>query len=294
MVTDFYGLPIRSLENNQLRIDYLLEAGPRLVRLVLAGSTDNLLAEVPDLHWPTPWGDYYLQGGHRVAIAPEALELSYMPDNSGLVVEDVPGGVRLLRPTEIGSGVSKSIEIQLHPDRPALTLRHAVSNVRSEPIEIAAWSITQLNPGGIAVAPLRTTSIMDRHRPDRQLVLWPYALWRDKRLFVDDEFVWIDAQPAEEELKIGLLARGWLGYLRSGVFFLKRFDPQLEQPHPDLNTNAQLYCNHRFIELETLAPLAVLEPGQSSVHLETWEIYRAEDVPPTIEGLRNWLSTLSL
>ena len=50
----------------------------------------------------------------------------------------------------------------------------------------------------------------------------------------------------------------------------------------------------RFIELESLAPLAVLEPGQSSVHLETWEIYRADDMPPTIEGLRNWLSTLGL
>src|SRR5512139_269034 len=294
MVTDFHGLPVRSLENDHLRVDYLLEAGPRLVRLILAGSTDNLLAEVPDAHWPTPWGEYYLHGGHRVAIAPEALELSYVPDNSGLVIEDVPGGVRLFRPTEIGSGVSKSIEIQLHSDRPALTLRHAVSNVRSEPIEIAAWSITQINPGGIAVAPLRTTSIADRHRPDRQLVLWPYASWQDKRLFVDDEYVWINAQPAEEELKVGLLARGWLGYLRSGVFFLKRFDPQLTLPHPDLNTNAQLYCNHSHLELETLAPLTLLEPGESSVQLETWEIYRVEDVPSTIEGLGELIQSLHL
>jgi hypothetical protein len=294
MVTDFHGLPIRSLENDQLRIDYLLEAGPRLVRLILAGSTDNLLAEVPDVHWPTPWGEYYLQGGHRVAIAPEALELSYVPDNSGLVIKDMPGGVRLICPADAALGFGKSIEIQLHPDRPALTLQHAVHNDRLEPIEIAAWSITQLNLGGIAVAPLRTTPVMNRHRPDRQVVLWPYASWQDERLFADDDYVWIDARPAEEELKIGLLARGWLGYLRSGVFFLKRFDPQLELPHPDLNTNAQLYCNHRFIELETLAPLAVLEPGQSSVHVETWEIYRDIDVPPGIEGLSQLIRTLAL
>jgi hypothetical protein len=294
MATDFHGLPVRSLENDHLRVDYLLEAGPRLVRLILAGSTDNLLAEVPDVHWPTPWGEYYLQGGHRVAIAPEALEMSYVPDNSGLVVEDVPGGVRLIQPVEIGSGAGRSIEIQLQPGRPALTLRHAVRNDRSEPIEIAAWSITQLNLGGIAVAPLRTTTVVNRHRPDRQVVLWPYASWQDERLFADDDYVWIDARPAEEELKIGLLARGWLGYLRSGVFFLKRFDPQLELLHPDLNTNAQLYCNHRFIELETLAPLTVLESGQSSVHVETWEIYRDIDVPPSIEGLSQLIRTLAL
>jgi hypothetical protein len=294
LTIDFHGLPTRSLENDQLRIDYLAEAGPRLVRLILAGSTENLLAEVPDVHWPTPWGEYHLRGGHRVALAPEALELSYVPDDRGVVIEDVPGGVRLIGPTEIGSGVSKSIEIQLQPDRPVVTLRHALCNDRSEPIEIAAWSITQLNLGGIAVAPLRTASIRNRHRPDRQLVLWPYTLWQDERLFADDENVWIDAQPTEEELKIGLLARGWLGYLRSGVFFVKRYDPQLERLHPDLNTNAQLYSNHRFIELESLAPLEVLEPGQSSVHVETWEIYRDLALPQNIEGLSQFIQTLVL
>ncbi len=294
MPADFHALPTRSLESDHLRIDYLAEAGPRLVRLILAGSTDNLLAEVPDMHWPTPWGEFHVRGGHRVAIAPEALGLSYVPDNDSLLIEDVPGGVRLIQPADAAAGVSKSIEIQLHPDRPGLTLRHGVRNVRLQPVEIAAWAITQLKLGGIAVAPLRTTSMGDRHCPDRQLVLWPYSSWQDERLFADDDYIWIDAQSAEEEIKIGLLARGWLGYLRSGVFFLKRFDPQLDRLHPDLNTNAQLYCNGRFIELESLAPLTLLEPGQSSVQLETWEIYRAADVPPTIEGLRNWLSTLSL
>lgn len=294
MTTDFHGLPTRSLENDHLRIDYLVQAGPRLVRLFLAGSTDNLLAEVPDVHWPTPWGEYHLRGGHRVAIAPEALELAYVPDNDDLLIEDVPGGVRLMGPTEAASGIGKSIEVQLQSDRPVITLRHAVRNDRVEPIEIAAWSITQLALGGIAVAPLRTTSGINRHRPDRQVVLWPYTSWQDERLFADDDYVWINAQPGPEELKLGVLARGWLGYLRSGVFFLKRFDPQLELSHPDLNTNAQVYCNDRFIELESLAPLAVLEPGQSSVHVETWEIYRDVDVPQSIEGLSEWIAALVL
>ena len=294
MTTGFYGLPTRSIGNDHLRIDYLAKAGPRLVRLILAGSTDNLLAETPDIHWPTPWGEYRLRGGHRVAVAPEALELSYVPDDDGVIVEEIRGGVRLIGPTEEPSGVGKSIEVQLQPDRPALTLRHAVRNDRSEPIEIAAWAITQLPVGGIAVGPLRTTSIVNHHRPDRQLVLWPYMTWQDERLFADDDHVWIDALPGEEELKIGLLARGWLAYLRSGVFFLKRFDPQLELPHPDLNTNAQVYCNDRFIELESLAPLAVLEPGQSSVHVETWEIYRDVDVPQSIEGLSEWIAALAM
>ena len=245
-MTDFHGLPTRSISNDHLRLDFLTEAGPRLIRLFLADSTENLLAEVPDVHWPTPWGEYYLRGGHRVALAPEALELSYVPDNTGLIVEEMTDGVRLIRPTEIGSGVSKSIEVQLQPDRPALTLRHTVRNDRSEPIEIAAWSITQLPLGGLAVAPLRARQDGNRQRPDRQLVLWPYTSWQDARLFADDDYVWIDAQPDEEECKVGLLARGWLGYLRAGTFFLKRFDPQLELLHPDYNTNAQSVLQSAF------------------------------------------------
>ena len=293
-MTDFHGLPTRSIANEHVRLDFLADAGPRLVRLFLGDSTENLLAEVPDTHWPTPWGEYYVRGGHRVSPAPEALDLSYVPDNAGLIVEELTNGVRLIRPTEIGSSVSKTIEIQLHPDRPALTLRHTVRNDRSEPLEIAAWAITQLPLGGLAVAPLRARQDGNRQRPDRQLVLWPYSSWQDARLFADDDFVWIDALPDEEEFKVGLLARGWLGYLRSGVFFLKRFDPQLDLLHPDYNTNAHLYSSRSYIELETLAPLSVLEPGGASIHVETWEIYRADDVPQTIEGLSEWVSALML
>lgn len=291
---DFHGLPTRSLANDHLRFDFLAEAGPRLVRLILANSTENLLAEAPDVHWPTPFGEYYLRGGHRVAIAPEALELAYVPDNTGLMIEELPDGVRLSGPAETRSGIGKSIEIQLHPDRPTLTLRHTVRNDRSVPIELAAWSITLLPLGGLAVAPLRTRQDGNRNRPDRQLVLWPYTSWQDARLFADDDYVWIDAQPDLEEFKVGLLARGWLGYLRAGVFFLKRFDPQLELQHPDYNTNAQLYCNQQYLEIESLAPLSWLEPGQSSVHVETWEIYRDVHVPQTIEGLSEWVSSLWL
>jgi hypothetical protein len=154
MTIDFHSLPTHSLVNDHLQLDYLAEAGPRLVRLFLAGSTDNLLAEAPDVHWPTPFGEYYLRGGHRVALAPEALELSYVPDNTGLIVEELPAGVRLSSPTEIGSGVSKAIEMQLQPDRPALTLRQTVRNDRPEPIEIATWSVWPLRrcvPGGMAI-----------------------------------------------------------------------------------------------------------------------------------------------
>ena len=86
MIDDFYGLKTLSLNSPYLRLDYLAEAGPRIVRLMLAGSDQNVLAETPDLSWPTPNGDYYLRGGHRLWHAPEAPIRSDVPDNHGLSI----------------------------------------------------------------------------------------------------------------------------------------------------------------------------------------------------------------
>jgi hypothetical protein len=51
-----------------------------------------------------------------------------------------------------------------------------------------------------------------------------------------------------------------------------------------------VYCNDQFVELESLAPLRRLEPGQSTTHIETWEFYTGLDLPPTLEGARALLN----
>ena len=95
-VTDgFYGLPTRTVANDHLRLDVLAEAGPRIVRLFLAGLDENQLAETPDVKWETPSGEYCLQGGHRLWHSPEASPRSSIPDNSGLEIEEVEDGVLL-------------------------------------------------------------------------------------------------------------------------------------------------------------------------------------------------------
>ncbi|MDR3577146.1 MAG: hypothetical protein P4L50_25070 [Anaerolineaceae bacterium] len=42
---------------------------------------------------------------------------------------------------------------------------------------------------------------------------------------------------------------------------------------PDNNCNAESYCHSDFVELESLAPLNKLAPGNSVYHIETWELY---------------------
>jgi len=51
-------------------------------------------------------------------------------------------------------------------------------------------------------------------------------------------------------------------------------------PHPDNNCNAEMYCGDQFAELESLAPLKVLNPGASLNHIETWDIFYELDSLP--------------
>ena len=123
MSTNFYGLPTRSLDNGHVRLEYLAEAGPRIVRLFASGSNENLLAELPDMKMDTAYGPYFIRGGHRLWHAPEAFPRSYLPDNDGLLVEDLADGVRMTQPVEPASGIRKSIEVRLAPGQAWLRSR---------------------------------------------------------------------------------------------------------------------------------------------------------------------------
>jgi hypothetical protein len=296
MADDYYGLPTGSLESEYLHLEYLTTAGPRIVRLSLAGSPQNLLAELPDATESTPIGDYHLRGGHRLWHAPEANPRSYLPDNSSLEVEELVAGVRLVQPTEALSGIRKSVEVRLHAERAEVTVRQGLRNDGIWPVELAPWGITQLPLDGVAILPQQRGPLdASGLQPNRQLVLWPYASWRDPRLVLDDDYVLVQATPLVPACKVGYLSRhGWVAYLRQDVLFVKRFDPRPEALHPDFGCNAEFYCGERFIEMESLAPLTRLEPGQTAEHVETWEIYSGIDVPQTIEGVRSAVKTVGL
>lgn len=292
MSTDYYGLPTRSISNQHLRLDFLSEAGPRIVRLMLGQSDQNLLAEVPDISWSNQFGEFFLRGGHRLTHAPESPR-SYVPDGAGLIVENLPNGVRL-QTLEAATKIRKSMDIYLSPDRPQVTLHHRLQNAGDDTLELAPWSITQMRLGGLVVMPICAAIDADGLLPDRHIVVWPYTRWHDARLRVEDDGVFVTAQPGMPPLKVGGLNRGWIGYLHDDVFFAKRFDPRLDQPHPDRNCNVEVYCNDRFVELETLAPLIALRPGETAEHVETWEVHCHLEAPQSIDGARAVIAALGL
>ncbi len=221
---------------------------------------------------------------------------SYIPDNEGLVFEQTAEGVRLTGPVEPVTSIQKSIEITLHPDRPAATLTHRLMNHGIWPVELAPWAITQVPLGGMAVLP-QTKTPLDQSGllPNRQFALWPYSSWEDQRLQLYDDYILIQGDEKMPPIKIGYANRaGWVAYLRQGVFFCKKCTFQAGAKYPDFGSNTECYCDNRFLELETLGPLAHLEPEESAQHIETWEIYTARGVPATRTGIAEFVRELGL
>jgi len=292
---EFHGERTLVLTSEHLQVEVLAEAGPRIVRVRLAGSSENVLGEVPDIGWETPWGEYHLRGGHRLWSAPENPPLTSAPDEGGLIVTETANGVRLER-LEPQSSLRKSIEIELAADAAQLTLRHELSNEGEAAVSQAPWGITILPLGGVAILPQQRGAVDGNDfLPNRSLILWPYSSIADPRLELDDELVLIRATEAMAPFKIGYFNRaGWAGYVRGDVFLCKRFEPQPDRVHADLGSNVEVYCDKRLLELETLAPLATLERGERAVLTERWDLHRVDASPAMRAGIRELISSFDL
>ena len=268
----YYSQPAGRLENDHLTLDYLIESGPRLVRLILKSLGENLLAETPDYQLDSPHGRFHLWGGHRLWHAPETAARTYVPDDSELRVVNLNDGVSLTRDDPI-TGIRKELTVVLAPGEPRVRLAHRLTNTGLWTVELAPWAITQLRLGGTAVLP--TGGLVDAEGllPNRLVALWPYSRWDDPRFRPGEEAIEIAGVTSEGPFKLGYMNRaGWMAYRYEGVTFTKRWTPQPERPHVDFGCNAEVYASDRHIELETLGPLVRLAPGEAVEHVEEWEI----------------------
>jgi hypothetical protein len=279
-------LPFASVENNFLRLDYLTTTGPRIIGLYARGVDGNLLAETPDVHWPTPHGEYYLRGGHRLWTAPENPFYT-CPENEVSVIKEKDRVV--LRSSIDASGLEK--EISFHLDENRVHLIQQVTWHGDEPAELAPWAITQLRLGGMAILPLSTSEGLS---PNRNLVLWPYSQINDDRFELHDDMILLHSQLNEQAFKVGAFNKhGWIAYTAGKTLFVKRFSFSESQNYPDMGCNVEAYVKDTCLELETLGCLTKLNPNESATLEETWEVFTDTEYPATIESARAIITRLS-
>jgi hypothetical protein len=267
-----------SLENDSLRLEIARSIGPRILGLSFMGGP-NLLADLPDFVTQRPDGKtYHFYGGHRLWQSPEDPILSYSLDDIPVEITSIQNGLVITKPTEVDSGIEKSMQIVLPDHTARVVITHRLKNCNPAPITCAPWTITQFGTGGTAILPLNEADT--GFLPNRNLALWPYTDLTDRNLQLGRGCILVKAQ-MDSPFKVGFANPvGWLAYWLKGVLFVKYAGYESQAAYPDYGCSSECYTNSQFLELETLGPLQVIQPGDSIQHVETWRLF---DMPARTE-----------
>lgn len=292
----YAGYECVRINNDALSLWVTNKVGPRVIGLEISLG-QNLFAELPGAVIECPGqGEFKLRGGHRLWQAPEDPKRTYLPDDDPVSVNQDVEGVTFTQPVEPQTGIEKSLRVSLPNQGAQVIVEHQLKNCGSEPVELAAWAITQLKPGGSAILP-QNRDLADSYGllPNRQISLWPYTEANSEHIIWGDKFIFVQANMNEGALKIGFPnLMGWIGYLREDVLFIKQAEFFPEKDYYDFNSSSECYCNPSFLELETLGPKTKLEPGETLSLLETWRVFDQVDASLSEESIQNVVGGLDL
>lgn len=257
------------------RITAATAFGPRLLGLSIDGAGDMFARLPADVVIERADGDFHFRGGHRLWAGPERPATTYAPDDHACVVTTGPDALTVEAPPD-AAGLIKRLEVSV-TNSSGLSVDHRLTNGGAGEIRIAPWAITQLALGGTALLPLGASSGLDEPQPDRSLVLWPYTSLADSRISWSDRAVAIEASPGPR-LKLGSGPNPRrLGYLRDGFLFMKETETAIGD-YPDRGAVGQVFVADQFCELETVGVLALLAPGDTAAHRETWHLTPCADL----------------
>jgi hypothetical protein len=269
------------LGNDEVEILLTTDVGPRAIRAGFVGE-ENLFYEVPEQAGLTGGGEFRLYGGHRLWHAPEVKPRTYAPENRPVEAEQRGGALLLRPPAEETTGIRKEWDVSMVDGQNRFVLVHRLVNEGPWAVELAPWCLSVMGQRGRAIVPQEEYRPHTEYLlPARPLVLWHYTDMSDPRFTWGRRYLQLRQDPEREQpQKVGLLnARGWAAYERDGTVFLKTYPVWPDETYPDFGCNTELFTNGRFLELETLGPLARLEPGEAVEYTETWTLLKVEVGP---------------
>ncbi len=268
------GLEERRLEMGRYFVSVATGFGPRIVEFGMDGAPPLFARLSDDVVLEHPAGTYRFRGGHRLWAAPEIPAVSYAPDDRACRLDGGPDQARVTGPID-QAGLVKTIDLQATNGR--LVVDHTLSMPEDRGLEAAAWAITQLKLGGVALLPIHS-SAPDDPRASASIVLWPYTDLTDARLGWEGRGVTVRAEPGRP-FKIGVGPNpGKIGYLADGYLFVKEIAAGSVTDQPDRGAVAEVYVNEAFVELESLGPLVPVGGERTARHREVWTLQACHDL----------------
>ncbi len=289
----FQGIECVEIANDHLSILATISVGPRILSLK-SSRGENLLAVLPEATLDLP-GEvpFHFYGGHRLWHAPENPAITYVPDDSPVGVKPISHGIRLTQPTNPRTMLKKELEVRLASNRASVEVRHTLTNQGDKEQTLAPWAITQLRPGGVAILPQCTDNTGGNPTlPNRTITLWSYTDINSDYITWGNETVLVRARMKVGKLKVGFPnPAGWMAYWINGSLFVKRASYIQGAEYFDRGSSSECYCDPRFLELETLAPITRLLPSGSIEHVEAWDLHEdiewSDDLRRVLSVIRN-------
>ncbi len=169
------------ISNGEVDLIVTQDIGPRIMRYGFIGG-QNLFRVFEDQLGKSGEPSWQLRGGHRIWLAPEHAQRTYAPDNDPVAIDNVGNMLTATQPVEPATGLQKQLRIRLAGEGSHVEVLHRMRNTLPFPIEVSAWPVTMLAPGGIAITgfPPRA-SHADALAPTNPLVMWAFTNLSDPR-----------------------------------------------------------------------------------------------------------------
>jgi hypothetical protein len=260
----------------QFRIEVATNAGPRITSFARPNGQDFFASlDNAGIH-NTDTGFYRFIGGHRLWRSPEVPAVTYQPDDFDVHIVERGTGIDIAGRAD-ADGMTKHLSID--QDREFTIVHHRLVNDGPTTVSTAPWAITQMSSGGTAILPLSDRAVdQDGLLPNKNLVLWPYTDLGAPEFAFEVDSISVESSKRRSKMKIGHAnRRGWMAYVLNGQAFVKWSSVHDDNAvYTDLGASTQCYRDERFLELETLGPIAELAPGEAATLTEVWTIFDIE------------------
>ena len=277
---DFKGWPNSyRMTNGEVELVVTGDIGPRIIRYGFAGG-QNVFKEFSSQIGKSGESTWQNRGGHRLWVGPEAppeSPVTYAADNFPVSIRIRGSAIEATPPLEREAGLQKQLVVKMAVRGSGVEVLHRITNRNPWTIELAAWALSVMAPGGTGITglPPRGTH-PERLAPTNPLVIWAFTDLSDKRWRFTQKYIILrqDRKMANPQ-KIGLFNRDTFGaYYLANELFLKRYAADPSRTYPDMGACYETFTNAEVLELETLGPMTRLTPGESLEHVERWSLHK--------------------
>jgi hypothetical protein len=264
------------LSNGKIELVATTDVGPRIIKFAEVNG-ENLFKEFKNQVGQSGGSEWRSYGGIRFWHGPEASPRCYYPDNFPVAYFWDGKTLKLSQETETTTGIKKEMEVSLSEKDDHVKMIYRLINNNLWDIELAPWAFSVMAEGTMAIIPQEPFQLWEENfSPVRPLTLWAYTKMQDPRWTWGDKYIRLKQDPkADSRQKIGVLnSAGWAAGYKNGEILIKRYDCNPEFIYPDFGCNTEIYADPDILELETLGPMAILEPGAQIEYTEDLFYYK--------------------